>query len=62
MDLQGADAGPSASDEFVRSLPADVQERVQKLIALQTNYDELEDQYEAEIRALNAKYQKQYGA
>uniref|UniRef100_A0A7S3VJL0 Nucleosome assembly protein n=1 Tax=Dunaliella tertiolecta TaxID=3047 RepID=A0A7S3VJL0_DUNTE len=50
----------STPEEFVESLPAPVQRRVEALQELQTKHDEVETQFRKERAELEAKYEKLY--
>ncbi|KAI8472227.1 MAG: hypothetical protein J3K34DRAFT_392488, partial [Monoraphidium minutum] len=47
-------------EEFVEQLPAGAKAAVEALRALQSQHDDLEDEYEKELAALEAKYEALY--
>ena len=58
LSTLGLDQAP---EEFVKSLPASVQRRVEALQELQNKRDELESEFVKERAELEAKYEKLYG-
>ena len=47
---------------FIETLPKAVRDRIEYLRTLQEKHDDLEDKYNEELRALEAKYEALYGA
>lgn len=47
---------------YIEALPKAVRDRIEYLRTLQEEHDELEDKYNEELRALEAKYEALYGA
>lgn len=48
------------SSGYIESLPAPVKTRIEYLDHLQNDYDELEQKFHEEVRALEEKYKKLY--
>jgi len=49
------------SSGYIESLPASIRTRIAYLENLQEEYDELENKFEEELKALEEKYKKAYG-
>ena len=47
---------------FIETLPQAVRGRIEYLRSLQEKHDDLEEEYNTELRALEAKYEALYGA
>lgn len=47
---------------FIETLPRAVRGRIEYLRSLQEKHDDLEEEYNTELRALEAKYEALYGA
>ena len=50
------------SSGFIETLPQAVRGRIEYLRSLQEKHDDLEEEYNTELRALEAKYEALYGA
>lgn len=49
------------SSGYIESLPAPVRTRIDYLEQLQEDYDKAQEQFEEEVKALEAKFKKLYG-
>ena len=49
------------SSGYLESLPAPVRTRISYLQELQKEYDDLEEEFEAEVKAIEDKFAKLYG-
>lgn len=47
---------------FIETLPKPVRDRIEYLRSLQDKHDDLEEEYNTELKALEAKYNALYGA